>query len=307
MVTIRLLILVIPLAVPILVAADDRFPAHTSWGHPSLEGSWDFRSATPLERPEAIGDKVRFTGEEAQDFELTSEDRVLASLQSRDVFVGDEPWADRGQTLTEGLRTSLIIDPPSGRLPSRTSLGEENIARFRAAFGGVPAGPEDLGVLERCITAHMVPMRPSWFNSNVQIVQTPDYVVIVNEMVHDARIVPLDSRNKTPNLRRWLGQSRGHFEGDTLVVKTSHFRDQANRLGMSAEAEVTERFTRMDDDHLSYEYTVNDPAFTSPWTARQTFTRLDGRIYEYACHEGNYSMVAMLRGARLEEADHVGE
>ena len=224
MATIRLLILVIPLAVPILVAADP-FPAHTS----SLEGSWDFRSATPLERPEPLGDKVQFTDEEALEFERTSEDRWLASLQSRDGFVGDEPWADRGQTLTEGLRISLIIDPPNGRLPPRTPLGEENVARFRAASNGVPAGPEDRGVLERCITAHMVPMRPSWFNSNVQIVQTPDYVVIVNEMVHDARIVPLDGRDKTPNLRRWLGQSRGHFEGNTLVVKTSHFRDQANR------------------------------------------------------------------------------
>ncbi len=153
----------------------------------------------------------------------------------------------------------------------------------------------------------MVPMRPSWFNSNVRIVQTPDYVVIMNEMVHDARIVPLDGRDKTPNLRRWLGQSRGHYEGETLVVQTSHFREYVNRLGMSADAQVTERFTRLDDDHLSYEYTVNDPAFTAPWAGRQTFNRLDGHIYEYACHEGNYSMVAMLRGARLEEAERVGE
>lgn len=278
-----------------------------SWGDPNLQGVWDYRTATPLETPTTLGRRTEFSAEEALEFEQHSQKRGRSFVESLGDYVGDEPWADRGTSLTEADRGSLIIDPRSGKLPFRTPYGESLKGRFVAQMTGSPQGPEDRTVLERCIIAPLVPLSSLNFNNNISIVQTPDHVVVVNEMVHDARIIPLNATSN-PQLtaaRRWLGQSWGHWEDDTLVVVTTNFRDYPNLLGTSPNVEIVERFSldvTNTQEKLVYEYTITDPdVFEQPWSARQTLSRTNGRMYEYACHEGNQSMTLMLRGARLEE------
>jgi hypothetical protein len=224
--------------------------------------------------------------------------------------VGFDTWLDAGERLTEGNRAALIVDPPNGRLPDRTALGEERAPKFIVMMSKLPNGPEERTVFERCIISPLVlPIRQyNAGNNNVRIVQTPDHVVIATEMIHDARIVPLvHTAPASSEIRSWLGQSSGHWEGDTLVVETQGFRDFAHPLGLSADMQLVERFSLQDATTLTYEYTVADAAiFESPWTSRQTFTRTSDRIYEYACHEGNHSMGAMLRGARIQEGTRRG-
>jgi hypothetical protein len=223
-------------------------------------------------------------------------------------FVGDEPWADRGQSLTEDRRAALIVDPANGRLPARTEYGKELAGQWFGQMSDKESvDPESRTVLERCIVAPLVPLRPLNFNNNIKIIQSPDHVVILNEMVHDARVIPIQRPGETINVTgvpRWLGESVGHWEGETLVVETSNFRAYPNLLGTSPDLQLTERFTVAGDSRLVYEFTVTDPrVFSQPWSARQTLARLDGRLYEYACHEGNVSMTLMLRGARVVERE----
>ncbi len=285
----------------------------TPWGTPDLQGVWDFRSLTPMERPEDLADQERFTAEEAATFSeavIRRESRDLADAEAEARQTGrvvpyNDLWFDWGNTVTT-QRTSLIVDPPNGRIPPLTGSAEQRSAARREARRGVgtdevsPGGwIDELNPPVRCILGFNQgpPMTPSAYNNNMQLFQTPDHVVILNEMIHDARIVPLDGRSQLPpHLRQWVGSSRGRWDGDTLVVETTNRRDPSFR-GATGELHLTERFTRTDDTTLVYEVTLHDPAtWGQPWTFMVPMTRNSDEVYEYACHEGNYYMENMLRG-----------
>src|SRR6185312_4647422 len=217
----------------------------------------------------------------------------------------NQAWFDRGTKVVPTLRTSLIVDPADGRIP----YSQEGLKRLAAAAEysrAHPAdGPEDLALTDRCLSWGTAgpPMMPGPYNDNYQIFQAPGYVAIVVEMIHDVRIIPLDARPHLPSsVRQWLGDSRGHWEGNTLVVETTNFTGKTRFRGASENMRLTERFTRTDPDTILYEYTVNDPAtWTQPWTAQVTMAKSNSRVYEYACHEGNYGMMGILAGARAED------
>ena len=214
-----------------------------------------------------------------------------------------ELWLDFGSRLTDN-RTSLIVHPPDGKIPARTPAGELRLETL-AWFGRPADGPEDRTVSERCLTADQVPVTPFPAFNYLQLFQTPDHVAIVQEFAHEARLVPLDARPPLPaRVRQWLGDSRGHWEGDTLVVETANFSDRTSFQGSGSRMQLVERFTRIDAATLRYEYTVTDPeSFVSPWSARLSMTLSDAPIYETACHEGNYSMSLILSGARVRERE----
>ncbi len=274
-------------------------------GRPDLQGVWDFRTVTPLERPDALGGKERLSDDEAAKVEQqAAAASVDQAPRAGDPGTYNQFWFDRGTKVVGDRRTSLIVDPPTGRVPALTPEGEK-----RKAFGGRrdrPAGPEDRNVAERCILGFNSgpPMEPRAYNNNVQIVQTPGYVAILNEMVHNTRIVPMHGRPHG-HLRQWNGDSRGRWDGDTLVVETKNFYGPTSfteRQGASGDMHLVERFTRLDAETLMYEFTVSDPkTWTKPWTVALPMTISSELIYEYACHEANYAMEAMLKGARLEE------
>ena len=277
-------------------------------GRPDLQGVWDLRTATPLERRKEFLNKAFFTPEEAAEFERRETQRIAGT-----VAVHAPGWLDYGAKLLPDLRTSLIVDPPEGRLPAMTAAGQQRAAARTATrkANGLD-GPEAFSIQERCLLFGAgPPLLPGPYNNNVQIVQTPNALVVYTEMIHDARIVPLDGRpHRAPHLRTWLGDSRGRWEGDTLVVETTRFKPDASFRGNSEVAfrgwdehlRVVERFTRLGDDSLGYEFTVENPgAFTRPFTGRLQMARSREMIYEYACHEGNYGFVNMLTAARSEE------
>ena len=281
----------------------------TAWGDPDLQGVWDFRTITPLERPEELADKEVLTAEEAALFEqetLAARDKDRRASDgistARDVSNAyNQFWWDYGDRLTEDRRTSLVVDPPDGRIPRKQ--GAEELARL---FGNrIPTGPEDRPLWERCIIGFNSgpPMLPSAYNNNVQLFQTADYVVILNEMVHSARIVPLDRRpHLAPDIRQQVGDSRGHWDGETLVVESTNFLRETGFTGSGANLHLVERFRRVDENTLVYEFTVNEPEkFSHPWTAMIPMQRNAEPMFEYACHEGNYGMTNLLSGARAEE------
>jgi len=281
----------------------------TAYGHPDLQGVWSNAVITPLERPEDLADKATLTAEEAQEYarrrlEATNRDQRTDDSDADVANAYNDFWWDSGDNVVRTRRTSLIIDPPNGRLPELTAAARSRLAARRPA-SDVPAGPEDLGLSTRCIhfSAAGPPMLPSAYNNNYQLVQTEDHVLIVNEMVHEARIVPLDGREPLPGaIRQWLGSARGYWDGDTLVVETANRRDDTSLRGSSANMRLTERFTRVAEDVLLYEFTVNDPeTFTQPWTVQIPSVKSDGIMYEYACHEGNRGMLGILAGARAME------
>ena len=283
--------------------------ARTPWGTPDLQGVWDFRTVTPLERPDELEGKEFLTDEEASEFEqqlaATRVDR-----RPRDGSTGtyNQFWFDRGTTVVSDKRTSLIIDPPDGRIPPVTPGAQARLDAMRDARQRPAHEPEDRNVAERCILGFNAgpPMEPRAYNNNVQLFQTPDYVVLLNEMVHDVRVIPLDGPpHLSPTLRQWMGNSRGRWEGETLVVDTTDFYDQTSfsqRQGSTRDMHLVERFRRVDADTLLYEFTVDDPAtWTRSWTAAIPMTRSEEPIYEYACHEGNYGMLNILTGARAAD------
>ena len=299
--------------------------ARTSWGDPDLQGIWDFRTITPLERPEDLTGQEFLTEEEAAAFAEAQTRRqnrdLIDSAQGGlnyapeadgGVVPYNEFWYDRGTSVVSSRRTSLIIDPPDGRLPPLTPEGQRR-ADVQREIGreeqrGRPRAdnPEDRDVGDRCIMGFNAgpPMVPSAYNNNVQLFQTSDYVVIFNEMVHNARIVPLDGRPHG-TIPQWVGDSRGRWEGDTLVVDTTNFYGETSLNGSGPAMHLVERFTRVDADTVNYEIAVENPdIWTRPWTAAFPLMKLDDQVpqmFEYACHEGNYSMATILRGARLEE------
>ncbi len=285
-------------------------PPRTPDGQPDIGGVWTNATITPLERPADLADKQFFTKEEAAAYE-----RKTAQQSNRDRRDGpadadvtrayNEAWWDRGSKVVPSLRTSLIVDPPSGRLPALTPAAQEAARRRAEALQRPANGPEDRLIRERCIVGDNVgpPMMPSAYNNNFQIFQSANYVAILSEMMHDVRIIPLDGRTHLgSNLRSWLGDSRGRWDRNTLIVETTNFNGKISFRGSDENLRVVERFTRTAPDLILYEFRIEDPtAFTAPWSAEVALKATKGPIYEYACHEGNYGMVGLLSGARAQE------
>ncbi len=277
-------------------------------GRPSLEGTWDFATATPLERPKQFAGKPVLTDKEAEEYinSLPKDGcRIIncdGSSQGRVESAYGEAWWGWGQTLADN-RTSLIVDPPDGRIPPLTDAARQRLTAARAKAFGPIDGPEGLRLADRCLAAFTggPPLTPSAYNNNLQLVQTRDYVVILAEMIHDARIVHLGSKNTAPpSLRRWTGFSQGRWEGDVFIVQTTQFRADSPVQGSKPEEfKLTERFERRDADTLVYEYTMDDSnTWVRPWTVRLPMKRTDDQIFEYACHEGNYSLPNILSAIR---------
>ena len=278
-------------------------------GQPDLQGVWTNATITPLERPAELSGKQTFTPEEAADFEK----RAFAAVSSERRDGGNAAdlgrsyndfWRDRGTKVIGSRRTSLITDPPDGRVPALTPAGQKRVNAANEFARLHPAdGPESMNPWVRCITRG-VPMVPGPYNNDFQIIQSRDYVVIFHEMIHETRIVPLDGRPHAPSgVRSYLGDPRGHWEGDTLVVDSTNFSANSNFRGSSENLHLVERFTRVNAETIDYQFTVEDPAtFTEPWSAEIPMTPLSNPIYEYACNEGNYAMSGILAGARSDEA-----
>jgi hypothetical protein len=289
-------------------------PPRTPDGQPDLQGVWTNVTITPLERPADLAGKEFFTPAEARQYEKDTVDRNNADRRDGGAQADlnrayNDAWYDRGTRVVETLRTSLIIDPPDGRIPRKPGAPPAPVN-----LGRPPEGPEDRALTERCILWPTAgpPMMPSFYNNNYQIVQGPGYVTILVEMIHDARIIPLAGPlgarpHVNAGVRQWMGDPRGHWEGDTLVVETINFTDKTRFQRASANMRLVERFTRTAPDTITYEFTVDDPsAFTRPWTAQIPMKRTDGPIIEYACNEGNYAMEGMLAGARADEKKAAG-
>ena len=326
-------------------AAAGDAPLRTEFGHPDLQGVWALQTLTPLERPAEFADRATLTEEEVAQIEAaaardrwkegTLEDHVElrekeaageipstsdSTAAAASIAIGgfNQIWYERGTEVTRTRQTSLVIDPPDGRMPALTPKGEQRRRDLLAAME-IPDGPEDRSLPERCIIGSKQgpPMLPGGYNRNVQIFQTPDHVIIHQEMIHEARIIPLDGRPHPP-FRQWRGTSRGYWEGDTLVVETRNFINQGAvgfmlPIGSPDEnLQVVERFTRVDDAALHYQATTNDPTvWTRPWTISYDFERREGMeafLFEFACHEGNAgaggappTMINMLETARERE------
>ena len=288
------LLLVIPLAAP----AQEPGAPRTPWGTPDLSGYWEYRSTTPLQRPEELAGKAVLTPAEEADY-LTR--RHAAIGRERDLQLNADWWQPGG--LTDG-RTSLIVDPPDGRLPQRTPAGAERARTLGIAIRLRSAdGPEDRERYERCIMGRTVPLMAVSPNRLAQIFQTRDHVAILHEQNSDLRVIPLDGRPPPgAAIRQWQGSSRGRWEGDTLVVETAGFNGAWTIQGAGPDAHYVERIRFSDGDTLHYEFTANDPdSFADSWTVMFPITRAVGPLFENACHEGNYSMPLILRGARAAE------
>ena len=288
----------------------------TAWGKPDLQGIWDFRTITPLQRPEDLADREFLTEEEVATREKAVVDRNLELLLAparkaetgKNVGAYNNFWMDRGTTVVGTRRTSLIVDPPNGRLPAMTEAGRDRAARRGSFTDGADESYVDLSNPDRCIMGFNAgpPITPGGYNQNMQLFQTPEYVAILNEMVHNTRIIPLGGRpGLGEDVPQWSGDSRGRWEGDTLVIETRNFNDpvtQRRWRGASENMTLVERLTRLDDGTLEYEFTVTDPeTWESSWTASLPMVRTEVPMYEYACHEGNYGLFNILAGARMEE------
>ena len=275
----------------------------TPWGDPDLRGQWTNATTTPLERPDDLRDTAILTEEERAARDPEFFDRI----RFRHIY---EVYMERGGLIRQ---TSLIVDPPDGRLPPLTPRAQVRHDAFEARWQGLHASWEDTNMYERCITRGLPgAMIPGFYNHNYLILQTPDHVVVQVEMIHDARVIPLDGRPHAPSgIRQWLGDSRGRWEGDTLVVETRNFTPKAEQrahilvftaFSTGRNLHLVERFTPIDADTIDYRFTVTDPTvYTRPWTAAIPMRRTENPLYEYACHEGNYPMALGLSGARADE------
>jgi hypothetical protein len=277
----------------------------TPWGHPDLQGTWDYRTITPLERPRDFGTREFYTEEEIKTLEGRAGRRMDGPPEEvRPGLNHAQYWTDPGRRLAEGYRTSLIVDPPNGRIPEMTKEGQGRLGPGGQPRTSVNASWLDRGNQERCITYGLPSASlPTLYNNNIQIVQSPDSVVIVHEMIHEARVVPLDGRPRLPQkIGQWIGSSRGHWEGDTLVVETTNFSGQNNYRGSTTGLRLTERYTRSGPDQLEMRLTIEDPStWTRPWTVVLPMRPTEGELIEYACHEGNLSMSNLLEVARDAE------
>ena len=284
----------------------------TSWGDPDLQGVWTNHHGVPLERPSNLAEKSELTSQDVEALEA-------AAAANRDRKIPGQVGAYNSFWLESGERsfsrqTSLIVDPPDGKLPLRPDVKAVLDARVAAKRSPtyVSASWEDRDTYERCLTRGMPgAMIPGFYNHNYQILQTPGYVVIYVEMIHDARIIPLDGRPRlSPQIGQWMGDSRGHWEGKTLVIETTNFNGRIHisqhlAFGLAPGGRVVERLTRVGTDSIDYKFTVDDRAtFTKPFTVVSPMQRLTDKIYEYACHEGNVGMYAILSGARAQEKEN---
>lgn len=318
----------------------------TASGKPDLSGFYDSGSLTPLNRPEELGENQFLTREEAADITRRNAEALAAANQASDPDRGAAPlggqgpktgggggtggynafWIDRGDSVVEidgKIRTSIIYDPPNGRQPPMTPEGQKkranNFTSFTYINDGTASwldqegpgpfdGPESLALAERCLLGFSAgpPSIPGLYNNHKRIVQTEDHVMILLEMVHDARIIRLDSEHVEDARRLWLGDSIGQWEGDTLVVDTTNFTKHPGLYGGDENLHLIERFTMLEDGNLLYNFTVNDPtAWTAPWSGEFVWKASEGKVFEYACHEGNYAMGNILRGARLLEREEL--
>ena len=275
-------------------------------GQPDLQGVWSFATITPLQRPSELVGREFLTDEEVAEQNRDAETFASSERRSgltRDLDVAlayNQFWWDRGQSTG---RTSLIVDPPDGQIPELTAAAQARIDTDRVARQRDAWGPEDRGGAERCLQYRPLPRLPTGYNNHHQIFQIPGYVVILTEMIHNVRVIPLDDRPHIDDrVRLWNGDSRGHWDGETLVVETTNFKDALHFQGSGSNRRVIERFTRIDAKTVDWQFTVDDEtAWAQPWTAVLPFTRADGPLYEYACHERNYGMENLLRSARVVE------
>ena len=275
--------------------------AKTPWGDPDLQGLWKQTAGTPLERPEGAA-TAALTEEETAERRAERSDRVFSSREGDPGFY-NEFWFEWGK---EDNRTAMIDSPASGRIPMKQGMRERE-DELRAARREQAESPRtwlDMSIYDRCLTRWGLPALPTNYNNNWNILQTPDYVVIFQEMIHDARIIPLDSRPHIDDeIRQWLGDSRGRWEGDTLVIETTNFTDKTNFNGSRDGLNLIERIRRVDGDNLDWQWTLEDPSvWAQPWTGSLPLTSTEGPLFEYACHEGNYGLYNILAGARAEDA-----
>jgi hypothetical protein len=280
-------------------------------GQPDLQGYWTNNSYTPLERPNGVT-KEFYTKEEAAEAAKRSAEREGEQTvpgTTADVHYDFTQFGlDRSQTrLTDNLRTSIIVEPANGKLPPVTAEGQKRAAERaaeRKKQGAQYDKVQNIVLGSRCVFSNPgPPMLPPGYNPAYQIVQSPGYVTILVEMLHEVRVIPLDGRPHAPStVRSWLGDSRGRWEGDTLVVETTNFNDQVAFRGASENMTIIERFTRVSDDQIRYEFTVHDPStWELPWRGEMPFVKINGPIFEHACHEGNYGIANTLAAVRLEE------
>jgi len=277
----------------------------TPWGHPDLQGTWDYRTITPLERARELGTREFYTDEEAKALETRAGRRMDGPPEEiRPGLTHAQYWTDPGRFVADGRRTSLIVEPADGRIPALTAEGRARVARQPNRAANVNESWLDRGNQERCITYGLPSASlPTLYNNNIRIVQTPDTAVIVHEMIHEARVVPLDGRNRLPDtISGWIGASRGWWDGDTLVVETTNFNGKNNYRGSTTGLRLTERYTRVNQDRLELRLTVSDPTtWEKPWTVLLPMRPTEGEMIEYACHEGNLSMFNLLEVARDAE------
>jgi hypothetical protein len=290
----------------------------TADGHLDLSGLWNNSTRTPLERPAQFAGKPTLTDAEAKAYEAkdhqawqeldgTSEGPLHVGKGSEGTGAYNVLFYDMGNELAriDGVkRTSLVVDPPDGRIPPMVPA-----ARGRRGRSQSYDNVKDRPATERCLVGGSTgpPMLPTLYNNNFQIIQTPEAVMIMTEMIHEVRVVRINASHPPEDVRHWLGDSIGHWEGDTLVVETTNFNDEPHFRGASKNLKVTERFTRVDDHTFVYKATLDDPAtWSKPWTLEIPFVATPGPIYEYACHEGNYSLTNMLRGFRAAEGKPPG-
>jgi hypothetical protein len=293
-------------ALILLTASAAGAQSATPWGDPDLQGVWTNQTPTPLERPDALGSKRHFTPEEAAQFEESALPRLLAQVAKEVPLSGElnEIWLETQKgRVPPTLSTALIVEPMDGKVPYTPEGRKRWDATPKIGQLLTADRPEDRTQAERCITTDGLLVPNPFYNNYFQIVQAPGYVVILTEMMHEARIIPLDGRPRLGDgVRGWHGDSRGRWEGKTLVVETANFNDKRLFRGSTGQLRLVERFTRRDDATIDYRLTVTDPAtFTQPWTLENALRKGDGAMYEVGCHEGNIGLRGILAGARVQE------
>jgi len=296
-----------------LVVVHGQGQSKTPWGDPDLQGTWSNQTLTPLERPAQFKDKPVLTEAEAAAYEKRLveqgdvDNRTPGTVQDVNLAY-NQVWWDRGNKIVADRRTSLIVDPPDGRIPALTPAAQKRREEDRKAGDNEKSAASwlDFDVYSRCIIRSALPRLSTGYNNNYEIVQSPGFVAIMQEQMHETRIIPLGNQpHLTSTVRQWLGDSRGHWEGNTLVVETTNFTDEARGSTFqyaTKNMRLVERFTRTSDRTIDYQFTVSDPdTWTRPWTAKLPWNRIDGLIYEYACHEGNLGLEHMLSAARATD------
>ena len=293
------------IVVALATAAHAQSVKKTAWGDPDIQGIWSNATLTPLERPATMADKAFLTEAEAAEFDRTGLERTLKPLAKEVELSGElnAIWLDLGKGV-RSRRTSLVVDPPDGKVPYTPDGKKRRDLGLARTLSLVPTNSwEDRNLAERCLmTGGLLVPNPFYLNDH-QIFQTRDYIVIVSEVMRQTRTIPLDGRPALgPAIKQWAGDSRGRWEGNTLVIETANFSAKGAFQGSTDTLRLVERFTRIDDGSIDYSLTVTDPAtFTQPWTLVNTMRTSKGPIYEYACHEGNYAMLNILSGARAME------